>query len=519
MTSFDGEAAGANRREFLRLAGGVAGAGMGLALAGPAAGGAGAAARAMASSDGRIRARAGGTVRGGIQHFRSRPDLRPPEIVIDVPARGVAPGLILTDCSSAPTQQGALIMDRTGRLVWFRPASKGPSFHRAFNLRVQQYQGEPVLTWFVGASLLAHGFGHYEIRDSRYRRVAQVHAANGYQADLHEFLLTDEGTALFTCYGLGSANLSAWGGPRRGRYFYGVVQEIDIASGKLLFQWRSDEHVGFGASYQQLSAGQTETWDYFHVNSIAIDPADGHLLISARNTWACYKVHRRTGKVIWTLGGKRGDFAMGPGTHFAFQHHVSLHPGGVLTMFDNEAGPPDEASESRGLVLAISERSRRVSFRRQYHHRPPVLSGALGSVQKLERGHTLTGWGASGYVTEYGRRGQVLFDAALRASASYRAFKQTWVATPDVPPDIVVTRSGARATVHVSWNGATEVERWRVLGGDAVDSQAPLGTVALRGFETEITVREAPPYLAVQALDRAGEVLGVSRVVHGAGRG
>jgi hypothetical protein len=501
------------------LAGGAAGAGMGLALAGPAAGSAGAAARGFASRGGRLRARAGGTVRRGIQHFRSRPDLRPPEIVINVPARGVTPGLILTDCSSSPTQQGALIMDRTGRVVWYRPVSKGPSVHRAFNLRVQRYQGKPVLTWFVGAALFAHGYGHYEIRDQRYRQVAEVHAANGYQSDLHEFLLTEEGTALFTCYGRATADLSGLGGPRSGEYFYGVVQEVDVATGRLLFQWRSDQHVGFGASYQHLSPGQSEAWDYFHINSIAIDPVDGHLLVSSRNTWACYKVHRETGNVIWTLGGKHSDFNMGSGTHFAFQHDVSLHPGGVLTMFDNEAGPPDEESQSRGLVLAINERSRQVRFLRQYHHHPPVLSGALGSVQPLGDGHTLIGWGASGYVTEYGRKRQVLFDAAVRASASYRAFKQTWVATPDPPPDVVVTRSGARATVYVSWNGATEVERWRVLGGDAVDSLAPLGTVGLHGFETEITVRGAPAYLAVQALDRAGEVLGVSRAVHGAGRG
>jgi hypothetical protein len=439
--------------------------------------------------------------------------------VIKVSARAAAPGLILTDCSSSPTQQGALIMDRTGRLVWYRPVSKGPSVHRAFNLRVQQYQGEPVLTWFVGAALLAHGFGHYEIRDQRYQRIAQVRAANGYQADLHEFVLTDEGTALFTCYGRGTADLSAFGGPRHGKYFYGVVQEVEVATGKLLFQWRSDRHVGFGASYQHVSPQQTEAWDYFHINSIAIDPADGHLLISSRNTWACYKVHRRTGKVIWKLGGNDSDFHMGPGTHFAFQHHVSLHPGGLLTMFDNEAGPPDEASQSRGLVLAIDQRSRRARFVRQYHHHPPVLSIALGSVQALPDGHTLTGWGGSGYVTEYGRRGQILFDGYLRASSSYRAFKQTWMATPEQPPDIAVTRSGARATMYASWNGATEVQRWRVLGGQDPGALAPLGTVPLHAFETEITVPAAPPHLAVQALDGAGGVLGVSRAVQGAGRG
>ena len=123
-------------------------------------------------------------------------------------------------------------------------------------------------------------------------------------------------------------------------------------------------------------------------------PTDQNLLISSRNTWAVYKVDRTTGKVLWKLGGKHGDFKMGPRTHFAFQHHVTLYPGGVLTIFDNEGGPPNEASQSRGLVLSIDEKRRRATFRKQYHHHPPVLSQALGSVQQLDRGHAFVGWGS-----------------------------------------------------------------------------------------------------------------------------
>jgi Arylsulfotransferase (ASST) len=505
-------AVGVGRREFLRRAGGVAG---GLVLSGSGlARAAGTRSEAAAAA---LEARRGGTITHGVQHFRSRPDLRPPEIVIDVPAHNVAPGAIFTDASSTPTEQGAMIMNGRGELVWYRPVSKGRSFHRAFNLRVGEYRGAPVLSWFVGAVLFGHGYGHYEIHDQQYRQVAEVHAHNGYKSDLHEFLLTPEGTALFTCYGRGTGYLAADSGARQGEYFYGVVQEVDVATGELLFQWRSDHHVPFNASYQDLPS-PPEAWDYFHINSIAIDPSDGHLLISSRNTWACYKVHRRTGRVLWKLGGKGGDFKMGAGTHFAFQHHVWLHPGGVLTIFDNEAGPPDEASQSRGLVLQLNQRTRRVRFIRQFVHRPPVLSVALGSVQPLGHGHTLMGWGASGYVTEYGPGGTVLFDAHLRSSSSYRAFKQDWAATPAQPPDLAVTRSGATATLYASWNGATEVTRWRVLGGPGMQQLTPLGVAPRHGFETAITVRQAPAVLAVQALDASGGMLAASRAVQGSGR-
>ncbi len=512
-----------NRREFLRVAAGAVGAGAGLSLTAcgsskarvaQAAGSDSHAVKAAASVP-KLAARVGGTTKHGVQHLASRTDLRPPEIHIDVRARNVVPGVVLTDAHAGPSQQGPLILNSNGRLVWFKPLTAVPTpAHRAFNLRVQSYRGQPVLTWFEGAVVSAHGLGNYEICDQQYRRVAQVHAGNGYQGDLHEFLLTDRGTALFTCYGRAIGNLPGSGGTRRGPYFYGVVQEVDVASGKVLFQWRSDEHIGLSASYERVPATPGNTWDYFHVNSICVDPADQNLVISSRNTWACYKVHRTTGEVLWRLGGKHSNFKMGPGTHFAFQHHVTLAPGGVLTIFDNEAGPPAEASQSRGLVLSIDETRRRASFVKQYHHHPPVLSPALGSVQELDQGHAFVGWGTSSYFTEYGSRGQVLFDGHLApGTLSYRAFKQPWNGRPTRPPDVHAVRHGKEARLSVSWNGATDVWRWNVLGGPDAQHLTQLGTAAVAGFETEISVAHAPPVLLVEAVDGAGNALGRSAAV------
>ena len=295
----------------------------------------------------------------GIQHFRSRPDLRPPEILIDVPAKDVIPGLIFTECHGGVTQQGPMILSETGRLIGFQPVSATPTpARRAFNVRVQTYQGKPVMTYFVGAVVSAHGQGHYLIYDENYHQVAQVHAGNGYQGDLHEFLLTDQGTALFTAYG---EAVGTYPSGSRGKYFYGIVQEVDVASGKVLFQWRSDQHVPLADSYVPAPLNPANTWDYFHVNAITIDPTDNNLVISSRNTSTAYKVDRKTGRVIWKLGGKHSDFHMGPGSRFYFQHDVNLYPGGVVTIFDNEAGPPNMAKQSRGLVLQIDETKKTAS--------------------------------------------------------------------------------------------------------------------------------------------------------------
>jgi arylsulfotransferase ASST len=499
-----------SRRDFLRLAGAAVALGTGatMTLTGCSSS---TASRAAGASLPPLRSRRGGTTSKGIQHFRSRPDLRPPEIVIDVRAKHVIPGFVFTECHGGVAQQGPMILAHTGRLVGFSPLTPTPTpAHRAFNVRVQTYQGKPVMTWFEGGVVSAHGQGHYVIVDEHYHRIAEVHAGNGYQGDLHEFLLTDRGTALFTAYGQAVGTFPGTG--RRGRYFYGVVQEVDVATGKVLFQWRSDQHVALAESYYPPPAKAANTWDYFHVNGITVDPTDNNLVISSRNTCACYKVDRETGRVIWTLGGKRGDFRMGPGSRFYFQHDITLHPGGVLTIFDNEAGPPKKSSQSRGLVLQIDERRKTARLRRQFHHKPPVLSDALGSVQQLDKGHTFMGWGTSSYFTEYGPGGTVLFDGHLTpGTLSYRAFKQSWTGTPTTVPSLAATRTGAGATLYASWNFATEVAGWVVLSGHDPDRLTAVGVAKLAGFETEISLPHARRYVAVAAIDASGKILGHSK--------
>jgi hypothetical protein len=501
---------GASRRDFLKLAGGavVAGAGAGLVL--PACGASKASAGAKKLPT--LHSHSGGTTVQGIQHFRSRPDLRPPEVVIDVRAKHVIPGFVFTDCHAGPAQQGPLILTETGRLVGFMPLTPKPTpAHRAFNVRVQTYQGKPVMTYFTGAVVSGHGQGHYEIYDQHYHQIAQVHGGNGYQGDLHEFLLTDQGTALFTAYGQASAT---YPDGRRGKYFYGVVQEVDVATGKVLFQWRSDQHVGLAESYYPPPHKAGNSWDYFHVNGITVDPSDNNLLISSRNTCAVYKVNRKTGRVIWKLGGKHGNFRLGRGVRFWFQHDITLHPGGVLTIFDNEGGPPKHGP-SRGLVLKIDESKKTARVRTQFHHHPTVFSEALGSVQLLDKGHTFMGWGTSSYFTEYGPDGTVLFDGHLLppGTTSYRAFKETWTGTPTTAPSLVATRHGKGATLHASWNFATEVAGWAVYTGHAADGLAAVGVATLGGFETEITLPQARRHVAVEAIDHTGKVLGRSRSV------
>ena len=197
-----------------------------------------------------------------------------------------------------------MIIDDAGELVWFRPTVPAS----VINLRATTYRGKPALTWWEGRTKHGLGIGDHVIADHAYREIARFPAGNGLGSDLHELILTPEGTALVTAYDIPTVDRSSVGSGR-GRVIEGVVQELAVPSARVLFEWRSLDHVKLTESYSKVAPA----FDFFHVNSIDVD-ADGNLLVSARNTWTVYKIDRTTGKVIWRLGGKKSDFAMGPGT-------------------------------------------------------------------------------------------------------------------------------------------------------------------------------------------------------------
>jgi hypothetical protein len=495
------DSARVSRRQFLGAAGGATAA---LALA--ACGGSG------TSTTKTARASSTDVAQFTPPPFHSRPDLIPPSILVATRPENPGTGTyVFTDAHGGRGQQGPMIIDRAGNLVWFlRVSDDGSITQRVTNLRVQTYRGQPVLSYWIGGLVGAHGAGHYVILDQRYRQIATVQAGHGLKGDLHEFRITPQGTALLTAYGLASDQIPdpTGQGTRSGDYYYCCAQEVDIATGRLLLEWRSDRHVPFSASRRlPTPAKPTIPWDPYHMNSINVDPSDGNLIISLRNMWSFYKVNRKTGKTMWTLGGDQGEFSIGRGADFAFQHHVTPHGNGIYTVFDNEAGPPSVAKQSRGLVLKVEEKRRRVRLVRAYRHKPPLLSDALGSVQPLDDGHMFVGWGESSYFTEWDARGNVVLDARLSGGVvSYRAFQEKWLGMPLEPPRIAIVPGGTGATLYASWNGSTVHRSWRVLGGLSADKLEQLAVVAVHGFETAIKLASVPPVLAVEAIDDQGAV-------------
>jgi hypothetical protein len=446
------------------------------------------------------------------QSFRSRPDLKPPTVTVTAHVAGASPGDMFVAPYSGPGQYGPMILDESGRLVWFKPLSRGT---RAADFRVQSYAGAPVLTWWQDP-LIAGGSSKsgLVIADASYRTIAVVRAGNGYQPDLHELQLTPRGTALITVYDGIDCDLRAVGGPANGAVADTLLQEIDVKTGLVRYEWHSLDHVALSESYASARhSSQLKPFDYFHINSIDVQP-NGDLLVDARNTWAAYEVAAKTGKVRWRLGGKRSSFKMGAGTRTAWQHDARRQDDGTITFFDNGASPSVH-KQSRAIQLALDMQHMSAALIREEAHASPLLAGSQGNLQTLAGGDWLVGWGEVPYLSEYGAAGQLLFDAHMPAGyESYRAYRLPWSGHPPGRPALAASAAHGGEVLYASWNGATDIGSWRVLAGASAGTMAPLAGAARSGFETAIALPAgAGPYVAVQALDAAGDVIGVSAAV------
>jgi hypothetical protein len=443
-----------------------------------------------------------------IQHYSTAPALTPSTVHITMQALpGASPG----DFFLAPYQgkgtPGPMIVDQSGNLVWFKPLPAGQS---ATNFEVQSYQGKPVLTWWQGR-ILQLGFGQGEtlLYDSSYRQIARVSAGNGYRADLHATRITPEGTAWIDVFDPIKMNLSSVHGPSAGVLTDSVVQEIDIKTGLVMWEWHTLGNLPLSESHNPVP--HSYPWDYAHLNSAAPGSA-GDVLVSVRNTWALYDIDLRSGAIRWRLGGSHSSFKAGAGTHFYWQHDAGFQPGGLISVFDNGSDPPKE-KQSRGLLLAPDISAHTVRLVKAFvNPTKTLLAESQGNALSLPGGNWLLGYGRLPNFTEFDAAGHVLLDGTLgKQVQNFKTFLSPWVGQPASAPSVLAKPSGSNAlAVSVSWNGATQVASWRVLAGSSTDTLVPVASGPKTGFQTTLSVPGAAPYVAVQALDTSGAVIGVS---------
>jgi hypothetical protein len=446
------------------------------------------------------------------QSFYTLPSMRAPILTVTTPDRDPAAGEILTTNGPGPGQYGPLIYTPQGRLVWFDELPNGEA---AEDLSVQTYEGEPALTWWRG-HVLSLGFGQGEdvVMNSHYQTVARVSGGNGLPADLHDFQLAPHSVAYVTAFNPIRCDLAQVKGARDGAILDTAIQEIDMRTGLVRWEWHSLDNVAASESEVEASS-DSSPWDWFHLNSIDVEP-EGNLLVSARSTWADYQLQEGTGRVLWRLGGDDSSFKMGPGTETAWQHDGRILPNGEVTVFDDGSNPPIH-SQSRAVRIALDFKTHRARLTAAYTHPdPPLLAASQGNMQTLPDGDAVVGYGGLPAISEYARDGSLLLDAHLPFDMTfYRAFRFPWTGRPASPPAVLadLNDTGEETIVHVSWNGATEVASWRVLAGERPAALSVQATIAASSFESSTILPKKQGYVAVKALDAAGHAIGASPAV------
>jgi hypothetical protein len=329
-------------------------------------------------------------------------------------------------------ENGPEIIDNQGNVVWFHPV---PAGQEASDFRTQTYDGQPVLTWWQGTGLGGLAQGTDYIYNDHYQQIATVSAGNGLSADGHEFLITPWNTALILAYTTATADLTSIGGPADQTVIDGVVQEVDIRTGRVLFQWNSADHVPYSASEQPLPASPSTPWDWFHINAVHL-AWDGSLLIDARDTWATYDVSPRTGNVNWVLGGKDSTFTVqaapgqtldSAGEIFAWQHDPEQVGWNTFTWFDNDSSGTPLLPYSRAVTVRLDYRDKTATLVSSDNQPEGLSAGSQGNAQTTRNGDLFVGWGALPYFSEFSPSGQLEFNAEFPAGVnSYRAYRLPW---------------------------------------------------------------------------------------------
>ncbi|OBW64608.1 MAG: Uncharacterized protein AUREO_053230 [Aureobasidium pullulans] len=459
------------------------------------------------------------------QRFFSDPEvIAPVPNIIVPPQQGISPEKLITWAphgDQVPIHGPQLLDAETLSVVYQAPAFDEDNF----GISVQSCNGSDYLVWWSGTNIDGRAAGHFYMLNSTYHSVFNISSVGLKLADAHDIFITPDCHAVITVYEPKPFELEDFGLQDNSWLLDSYIQEIDLATNELVFQWRASDHIdlhdslwlpqiaGENAEWQGLR--KQNAWDFFHINSVEKD-WKGNFLISARHTNAIYYIDGVDGSVLWTLGGKKNQFEDsndGYATDFSWQHHVRWVDEGLTTIsvFDDRncryAFPPalldylgTDSSRyikstdpiSRGALIQLDFDAMTASLKHNYRAPSHIESFLKGSMQVLPSSNVLLGFGNQPAFTEYAPNGTILYNVHMgpvmagydrETADNYRSLKVNWTATPHWSPKIAAgptlvnktdlmdvadgsVKDWAEArndTVYMSWNGATEVKRWMIF--------------------------------------------------------
>ncbi|CAK7226223.1 hypothetical protein SEUCBS140593_006168, partial [Sporothrix eucalyptigena] len=413
-----------------------------------------------------------------------------------------------------------------GQLVWYG----GIAPNTLLGLRTQTFNNDTILTYWQGTPAgTGVGYGSIVILDTAYDVAYNVTLKNtpelnfvtilDYEpdtfVDAHESEFTADGSVLVTAINATLGDLSSVGGPSVGWILDSQIVELDVKTNEVLFRWSSLDQSGLPltASWGPLdnTTGTTKalSWDWAHLNSAA--KYGDKYLINSRHLCTVFLVDKN-GNVEWHLSGRTGgNFSLDLGTTFCFEHDVRAvsynDEEWVLTMHNNDNIETSYGTmASTGLSLVLNLKNMTASLNRKlYVTQNQVYAVSQGSYQDVgSSGHVVVGRGAVPRIEEFDGQGNVvmIYEFGTEAtSQSYRGYRSAWHATPNTSPAVYAcTTSNNETTVYASWNGATEVDSWRVSYGSSAFNLSHTVTYARNGFETRLVVESPETYVQVAAI-------------------
>ena len=207
-----------------------------------------------------------------------------------------------------------------------------------------------------------------------------------------------------------------------------VIQEIK--DGKVLFDWMGTDHPELYQLFKYPDPNLDKTvQDYLHFNSVIIDPKDNNLIVSFASIGTVVKIDRRSGKIIWKLGGEKDDFNINKEHLFYGQHSLSITKEGYLMLFDNQSydfakrvlsDPSQIKPTSRILKFKLDEQNKKILDVQEINL--DVKTNTLGSVYQTKDLSLLVSTGQNKRILEIGTDNQILFELLL-SLPTYRVYQ------------------------------------------------------------------------------------------------
>ncbi len=323
------------------------------------------------------------------------------------------------------------------------------------------------------------GMNCYVEMDSQYTNIDTLRCGHGYGTDEHEVQLIPNHHCFLIALDYRQVDMSKLitGGNPSATVIGNHVQELD-ANHSVVFEWRSWDNFDITDAVHENLKGATI--DYVHMNSIAID-YDSNIVISNRHLSELTKINRKTGKIMWRLGGAHNQFSfLNDPVGISYQHDARPVPGkpDQYTVFDD--GNYHSPAFSRVVEYKVDTTTMTVTKVWEYRHSPDYFTWWMGSAQRLPNGNTLIDWSDNPLpkVHEVTPSGETVYEANFAsAMPCYRTFRFEWESVAK-RPYLVAESYPNRVTLIFNKFGDKRVKRYIVYAGLGPNPTSPLDSTS-----------------------------------------